>query len=192
MFSPTVTNTPTWTASLTATPTASATASSTPSASFTASWTPSPTPTSSGTATPTFSFTPTWTFTWTHTPTFTWTGTLTPTATDTATSTAPFTHTATPVPTIAGGTLGIYPNPATGPTVNLLPPPMGGSSNVRVEFFTLSFRKVKDQTFPNVPPGSPVTVDLTGWGGHPLANGVYYVVVTTDTRRVTGKLLVLR
>jgi len=88
--------------------------------------------------------------------------------------------------------LGIYPNPVTGPTVNLLPPPAQGLSDVRVEIFTLSFRKVKDQTFPNVPPGSPITLDLTGWGGHPLANGIYYVVVTTEAGRVMGKLLVLR
>lgn len=201
---PTKTGTPSFTASATPQTTStvtdsmtpSATASSTPTASFTASRTPSSTPT--GTATPTATLTrtgsptntPVFSPTVTNTPS--WTETPTLTATITATSTAPFTHTATPVPTVTGGTLGIYPNPATGPAVNLLPPPTSGSSDVRVEIFTLSFRKVKDQTFHNVPSGSPVTVDLTGWGGHPLANGVYYVVVTTDAGRVMGKLLVLR
>jgi hypothetical protein len=35
-------------------------------------------------------------------------------------------------------------------------------------------------------------VSLTGWGGHFLANGLYYVVVTTNNGRAIGKLLVLR
>ena len=88
--------------------------------------------------------------------------------------------------------MGIYPNPATGPTVNFLPPTYSGISNVRVEIYTVAFRKVLDETFDAIPSGKAVVVHLTGRGGNPLANGVYYVVVTTNTGRVTGKLLVLR
>jgi hypothetical protein len=88
--------------------------------------------------------------------------------------------------------VGIYPNPVSGPTVNVLPPPYLGVSNVRVEIFTVNFRKVKDETFYNVPSGTAVTVGLTGWGGNNLANGIYYVVVTTNSAKTIGKLLVLR
>jgi hypothetical protein len=88
--------------------------------------------------------------------------------------------------------VGIYPNPVTGPTVNILPPSYVGYSNVRVEIFTINFRKVQDTTFDSVPTGTAVVVSLTGRGGNPLANGLYYVVVTTNSGRAIGKLLVLR
>ncbi len=97
-----------------------------------------------------------------------------------------------PVPSVVRGTVGIYPNPVSGPTVNVLPPPYLGISNVRVEIFTVNFRKVKDETFYNVPSGTAVTVSLTGWGWNYLANGVYYVVVTTNSGKTIGKLLILK
>jgi hypothetical protein len=63
---------------------------------------------------------------------------------------------------------------------------------VRVEIFTVNFRKVKDETYYGIPAGTAVTVDLTGWGGHFLANGLYYVVVTTNSGKTIGKLLILK
>jgi hypothetical protein len=117
---------------------------------------------------------------------------MTATWTPTPTYTRVFTSTVTPVPSVAQGTVGIYPNPVTGPTVNVLPPPYLGYSKVRVEIFTVNFRKVQDTTFDSVPSGTAVVVSLTGWGGHFLANGLYYVVVTTNNGRAIGKLLVLR
>ena len=98
----------------------------------------------------------------------------------------------TPVPSVAPGTVGIYPNPATGPIVHILPAPYLGFSNVRVEIFTVNFRKVQDRTFYAVPAGTELAVNLTDREGRPLANGLYYVVVTTNSGRVIGKLLVLR
>lgn len=86
----------------------------------------------------------------------------------------------------------IYPNPVTGPTVNVLPPAYTGVSTVEVEIFTTAFRKVQEETFPNVPPGLAVTVQLTDKWGTPLANGLYYVMVIVDGHRSFGKLLVLR
>jgi hypothetical protein len=86
----------------------------------------------------------------------------------------------------------IYPNPVSGSAVQILPPTYLKSSNVRVEIYTSAYRKVKDETFDSVPSGRAVVVSLTGRGGKPLANGVYYVVVTTSTGRATGKLLILR
>lgn len=117
----------------------------------------------------------------------------TPTNTVTATSTVVFTSTETPTtsPTGSSGVV-VYPNPVTGPTVSVLPPAYQGLGDVRVEIFTIAFRKVQDETFWNVPSGKPVTVELTDRRGAPLADGVYYIVVTVDGHRSTGKLLVIR
>jgi hypothetical protein len=88
--------------------------------------------------------------------------------------------------------VGIYPNPAQGPTVEIMPSSYTGISNVRIEIYTISFRKVQDQTYDSIPSGTPLTLNLTGRGGAPLANGLYYVVVTTKAGRAVGKLLILK
>jgi hypothetical protein len=88
--------------------------------------------------------------------------------------------------------VGIYPNPAPGPTVNILPPAYTGTANIRVEVFTLAFRKVQDNDYPDWPSGMVIRLNLTGRKGNELANGVYYVVVTVNGQRSIGKLLVLR
>jgi hypothetical protein len=108
------------------------------------------------------------------------------------TSTPEFTDTATPAPSVPSGIAGIYPNPVAGPTVEILPSGYTGISNIRIEIFTISFRKVRDETFPSIPSGTAVTLTLTARGGAPLANGLYYVVVTTKSGRTIGKLLVLK
>lgn len=139
------------------------------------------------TATPTKTATPTFTFTASSTPISTWTAVFT--ATPSSTPVPPtFTATATP----PGNTVVVYPNPVTGPTVNVLPPAYGGSRDVRVEIFTTSFRKAVDQTFRDLPSGTAVSVELKDRWGRPLADGIYYVVVTVDGRRSTAKLLILR
>jgi beta-glucanase (GH16 family) len=115
--------------------------------------------------------------------------TATPTHTPTITSTATNTSTSTPTP--CKGVV-IYPNPVTGPSVNVLPKAYSGVSNVEVEIFTISFRKVQEETFPNVPPGVAVTLQLTDKWGTPLANGLYYLVVIADGQRSSAKLLILR
>jgi mannan endo-1,4-beta-mannosidase len=177
---PTVTSTSTGTSTLTLTPTNSLTVTNTPTA------TSSPTPTLSSTrsftqtptATPTSSFTPSATGTPTHTPTATLPAL---TATPTRTFTPPLVS--TPI---------LFPNPVTGPIVNILPPSFSGELNIRVEVFTLAFRKVLDITFPQVSSGTVVTLNLTGKGGRPLSNGLYYVVVETNGKKATEKLLVIR
>jgi hypothetical protein len=120
------------------------------------------------------------------------TPTSSPTVTSTGTPTVSPTPTATQAPTAVVGHVGIYPNPVSGPTVQVLPPPYTGVAKVRVDIYTLAFRKVQDTTFDSVPSGTAVTVSLTGRGGNPLANGLYYVVVTVNGQRSTGKLLVIR
>ena len=86
----------------------------------------------------------------------------------------------------------LFPNPAFGPSVNVLPPSYTDSQDVRVEIFTLSFRKVLDTAIPNTPSGTAVTVILDDRWGKPLADGLYYVVVTVNGGHSVGKLLILR
>jgi hypothetical protein len=115
------------------------------------------------------------------------TATLSPTQTRTATVTE--TRTSTPQP---NSTPVLYPNPVSGPTVDILLPPYTGLENIRVEIFTLSFRKVVDKTYFGVGGGTPVVVVLTGSSGRPLANGIFYVVVTVGGHRSIEKLMILR
>jgi len=191
-FSPTSTNTFTsvWTATATRTPTET----------FTSTWTRTVTltPTSTFSLVPTFTATDSMTATTTNTFTDTITPTQTPTNTNTLTQTFTPTQTYTPTPTHTQaptplpGHVGIYPNPAPGETVTILPPYYSDFSNVRVEVFTLGFRKVIDQTVDSIQTGTPIAVRLVGRFGNPLANGLYYVVVTTTAGRTIGKLLVIK
>ncbi len=211
--SPTETPSATLTATLSASPTATTTASNTATktttptttSTLTPTVTTTPTDTLVNTATQTATATPTssWTNTATHTATASATSTLTPTPSSTSTNsptpalTAIATATSTVLPSSTSTPSGnkgvvIYPNPVTGPTVNVLPPAYTGVSNVEVEIFTTAFRKVQEETFPNVPSGTAVRVQLTDRWGTPLANGLYYVVVIVDGHRSFGKLLVLR
>jgi hypothetical protein len=66
-----------------------------------------------------------------------------------------------------------------------------GNGTVKVEIFTVAFRKVLTKTFENVLPGQSVPVTLTDNWGRPLAGGIYYVVVTVDGHRLITKLLVI-
>ncbi len=86
----------------------------------------------------------------------------------------------------------LFPNPVTGPTVNLLPPAYPGTGEVRVEIFTIAFRKVLDKPFPDLPAGTAVTIPLNDSWGDPLANGLYYIVVDVGAEHSVGKLLILR
>jgi O-glycosyl hydrolase len=177
---PTVTDTLTETSTPTSTGTWSVTSTPTHSPTFTPSWTP--------TASASRTFTPTATTTWTST----FTATFSPVPTATLTPTAVPTSSFTPAPTPLSGVVGIYPNPAQGSTVQILPPAYHGTVNVRVEIFTLAFRRVQDNTYPSVPSGTAITLSLTGKSGNGLANGLYYVVVTIDRQRSIGKLLILK
>ncbi len=182
-FSPTTPFTPTVT--LAATETFTFTVSDTP--------TDSMTPTVTRTSTLTQTLTPSFTFTPSHTPTppntSTPTTTYTPTAIHTATET--FTSTVSDTPTRLPSHVGLYPNPVSGMTVNVLPPYYVGVSNVRVEVYTLAFRKIVEKTYDSLPAGIAIPLELVGRTGNSLANGVYYVEVTVDGMHATGKLLVL-
>ncbi len=176
----TPTPTPTWTVTPTATLTPVNTAASTS--------TPTPSATASFTITLTRTSTPTFSPSATSTPVFT----ATPSPSATPTSTPSPALTVTPVSTPLAGHVGLYPNPVPGGTVNILPPSYPGLSKVRIEVFTVNFRKVVDWTEDSVPSGTALHLPLVSrWGG-PMANGLYYVVVTTNGGKTIGKLLVLR
>jgi hypothetical protein len=104
----------------------------------------------------------------------------------------PWTPTVTTTPAFFQGPVVLYPNPVkTGNTV-MLQLPLQRVSDVKIQIFTLAFRKVQDQTFPQVSPGVELAVDLADKWGSRLANGLYYLVVTTNQGRSIEKLLVLR
>jgi hypothetical protein len=63
---------------------------------------------------------------------------------------------------------------------------------VRIEIFTLNFRKVVEETLRDVPPGTAVTIELKDRWGRPLANGLYYVFVSAGGRHEVQRLLILR
>ncbi len=185
-LSPTLTLSPTSTYSPTNTFTLTFTSTSTLSPTYTS--TPTHTFTYTPTLSPTFTPTATHTFTWTFTATQTNSPTLSPTFTTTFSPT--FTSSDTPVPQSVPV---IYPNPADGTKpVMVRPPYYYGSSNVKVQLFTLGFRKVAEITAKNIPWGTDVPLDLVDRWNKTLANGLYYVLVTTSNGRTIGKLLLLR
>jgi len=85
----------------------------------------------------------------------------------------------------------VYPNPSNGGPVSVLPPAYTGNEDVKIQLFTIAFRKVKETLYRSVPYG-PLQVDLTDDWGHPLASGLYYVVIEAGGQRSVVKLLLLR
>jgi expansin (peptidoglycan-binding protein) len=129
------------------------------------------------------------TFTPINTATFTATPSLTPTFTHTQTVT--LTPTATEIPGIFPPV--IYPNPADGTQpLSIHVPGLAVPSDIRVQIFTLAFRKVQEQYSPRAPLGVDITINLVDKNGKPLASGLYYVVVTVNNNRFIQKLLILR
>jgi uncharacterized repeat protein (TIGR01451 family) len=133
--------------------------------------TPTPVPTNS--FTPTSTSTSTFTYTWT------------PTATNTPTVTV------TPTSTVGSTVPVLYPNPVDGtqPVSIYLP---GVSGPVTVQVYTTAFRMVLSKSYTVVASNPTVGFELVDSGNNPLANGLYYVVVTTSKARTVLKMMVLR
>ncbi len=192
---PTNTYTPTFTATLTNTFTPTNT--DTPggfTATFTNTFTTTSTPTDTFTSTPTPTNTPaggapTSTFTLTPTNTYTVTSTFTATPVNSTTNTP--TNTATPTGTALPKNPLVYPNPATGSTVEIQVP-ITKASNVTIKIFTLALRVVQVHTESMLPMGVDVTVPLIDKYGYGLANGLYYFVIEANGQRWVNKVLVLR
>jgi hypothetical protein len=87
----------------------------------------------------------------------------------------------------------IYPNPSDGTQpIHILVPGRAGTAEVTIRIFTLAFRLVQQQKFEQVPLGTNKQVELKDRAGKPLASGLYYVVVTIDSKRTVEKLLILQ
>jgi hypothetical protein len=87
----------------------------------------------------------------------------------------------------------VYPNPARGNQVHLAFPSLTSPTDVQVQIWTLSYRRVQDLTFHQVQPGLDVTLDLLDKSGATLSNGLYYLAVTPSGQgRSTLKLMVTR
>ena len=176
---PTLTATNSPTSTTTASTTLSATTSSTPTSSPTLSWTPSATLTATPSASPTPS------------PTSTYSPTLTPTSPILIT----FTPSPSPTPTssLLTPNFVLYPNPVKdGNSVDLVLT-LTNSASVHLKIFTTSFRKVLDQTTDVLPAGNNnLSITLVDMMGHPLANGLYYLVVEAGGQRSILKLLIER
>lgn len=91
----------------------------------------------------------------------------------------------------------VYPNPSSGGPVNVMPPAFEGTAEVKVQVFTLAFRKVQEQVVRQTQ--GPLTLLPADKGGNPLSSGLYYVVVTVTpstqgrpSLRSVVKLLLLR
>lgn len=193
----TVTNTSTATASDTSTDTAINTNTQTSTATSTATNTLTCTDTCTQTATNTN--TAINTNTGTSTATLTSTPTSTQTSTSTVASTATSTQTPTSTPTVTNTATAnihvpvvIYPNPYTGNGPINIQAPLDSPGDIRVSIFSLSFRKVQEQDFPNGVPGVSVTMNLNDKNGYELANGLYYVRIKTALGTNLLKLLILR
>ncbi|HVM31566.1 MAG TPA: glycoside hydrolase family 44 protein [bacterium] len=185
---PTITQTPTVT--LTASATATATVTQTPTVTLTPSPTATPTWTATASATRTLTASPTQTLTPTRTPSPTATRTPTPSPTPIATD--------TPTATFANGppfgTPILYPNPAKdGGPVSVRFMMQTFAADLEIKIFTTAFRKVGQETFHNVAPGLvTLPVPTQDDQGSLLANGIYYVVITTRQGRAIAKMLILR
>ncbi len=74
----------------------------------------------------------------------------------------------------------------------ILPQDYSGTSDVKVQIFTVAFKLVAEKTFQSVPHGVTVTMDMIDSWGEPLASGLYYVQVTTKKNTAIAKLMIIR
>ena len=86
----------------------------------------------------------------------------------------------------------VYPNPWKDQGAIHITSGLTQSGEVKLQVFTIVFRKVFERTFPQVPAGGEVTWNGTDNGGSSLSNGIYYVVVTSNGQKSVSKLLVLK
>lgn len=85
----------------------------------------------------------------------------------------------------------IYPNPARGSQTNLFLPGGTWPANLKIQIYSLGFRKVREVELRQVQPETPVTLDLFDKNGVSLANGFYYVMVTSPQGKFMLKLIIL-
>jgi hypothetical protein len=65
-------------------------------------------------------------------------------------------------------------------------------SYIRVRWYTLSFRKVFEVSYPMVQGSVDIPFDLRDQNGIALANGLYYLFIETNAGKWTKKCLILK
>ena len=100
-------------------------------------------------------------------------------------------HTPTPAAGV-GNHYELYPNPATGGQVSIVVPNGVGSGDLKIQIYTVGYRKVQDLVIPQVVSGSTVTLRLLDKAGVQLSNGLYYLVVDGIQGKAILKLIALR
>jgi hypothetical protein len=85
----------------------------------------------------------------------------------------------------------LYPNPATSGQVKIQLN-LTATSDVKLQVYTTAYRKVRDVTIPTVAAGTDVNLDLVDKANATLADGLYYVVLTTNQGKSILKLLIMR
>lgn len=129
------------------------------------------------------------------TPTFTPTDTSTPCMINgtPCTSTPTFSPTITPTPTLPlpNGKPILFPNPVKRVSAVNLQVPLATTSNVRVQVFSIAFRKVLDYTYMQVQPGTNLSIPMADAWDKKLGNGLYYVSVEIGGKRWILKMIVL-
>lgn len=116
--------------------------------------------------------------------------TMPPTYTVTPTPTV--SSTPTPTPTSYLGSSVIFPNPVKETMPVVLHGFLPSTSDVKIQLYTLGFRNIQEQVFLQVPTGSDIKIEIKDKWGTYLANGLYYVVITTNQGRTIKKLLITR
>jgi hypothetical protein len=87
-----------------------------------------------------------------------------------------------------------YPNPLEGGETVMVSVPLGeDAESVLLQVFTTAYRKILEENLGSMPAGmNNVALTLRDSKGKPLANGVYYIVITTEKGRAIGKFVVIR
>jgi hypothetical protein len=87
-----------------------------------------------------------------------------------------------------------YPNPVLGGETVTVNVPLGeASESVVLQVFTTAYRKILEENLGPMAAGmNDVGLTLRDDKAKALANGIYYIVVTTPQGRAIGKLVILR
>ena len=190
---PSPTMTPTFTGSWTPFPTdtASPTATSTGTATSTSTASPTASPTATGTDTPTPTPTDTLSMTATVSPTPSLTPSWTMTSSSTATSSPSTPASSTPTPLLEMA-VHVWPNPLTeGDSVQIRLEPEVGEA-VEAVLYTVAYRRVVRFDLALTPGARTWVLTLRDASDKPLANGLYYLLLRTDTGEHVLKILILR
>lgn len=79
------------------------------------------------------------------------------------------------------------------PTVKVSVTLNQSAKSMKIDLFTTAYRKILEETVLDVPLGTNYhSLVLKDKAGKPLANGVYYIVVTTTSGKAVGKLVILK